>query len=85
MHSHLRHVVRLIRELREVGGLLAVMVHMHAQARRVTHALLTDVALQGALARIMFITDVHLKVVAVRKEPVAVRALDAARFAVPPC
>lgn len=58
---------------------------MYAQARRVAHALLTDVALQGALARVVLIADVHLQVVAVCKEPVAVRALDTARFTIPPC
>lgn len=84
MYLHLRHVVRLVGKLREIRGLLAVMVHVHAQARRVTHTLLTDVTLQGSLARIVLIANVHLEVVAVRKEPVAVRTLDTAGFAVPP-
>lgn len=69
----------------QVRRLLAVVVHVHAQARRVAHALLADLALQRALERVVLVADVHLQVVAVREEPVAGRALDAARLTVPAC
>lgn len=81
--SHLFSVLTLRGELGEVRGLFAVVVHVHAQTRGVAHALLADVALQRALARVVLVPDVHLQVVPVREEPMTGRTLHAARFAVP--
>lgn len=82
-YSHVLHLLSLGAQLREVCRLLAMMVHMHAQARRVTHSLLADVTLQGALASVVLVPDVNLQVVPVSEESMAGRAFDAARFTVP--
>lgn len=75
--------LRLVGQLREIRRLFPVMVHVHAQARRVAHTLVAYLALEGALARVMLIPNVNLQVVAVREESVARRAFDTCRFAVP--
>lgn len=85
VYSHMLHLFALRAELRQIGGLLAVVVHVHAQAGRVPHPLLADVALEGALTSVVLVPDVHLQVVTVREESVAGGAFHAARFAIPTC
>lgn len=83
MYSHIRPRLSRRAELCEICGLFAVMVHMHAQARRVAHALLADLALEGSLPRVMLIADVDLQIVPVREESMAGRTFHAACFAIP--
>lgn len=67
----------------QVGRLLAVVVHVDAEARRVAHALVADLALQGAFPGVVLVADVHFQVVAVGEEAIARGTLHAASFAVP--
>lgn len=82
-YLHMLHLLALRRQLRQVGRLFAMMVHMDAQTRRVAHTFLADVALKRAFAGVVFVPDVHLQVVPVREVPVAGWTLHAPCFAVP--
>lgn len=77
------HLIALRAKLCQVGGLLAVMIHMDAQARRVAHAFLAYLTLQRPLPSVVLVSNVHLQIVPVREEPVARGTLNATRFAIP--
>lgn len=83
LYLHMFHLVSLAAELGQVSCLLAVVVHMNAQAWRVPHTLLANIALEGPFSRVVLVPNMHLQVVTIGEEPVAGRALHTPCLDVP--
>lgn len=83
VYSHVHHLVALSTQLRQIGGLLAVVVHVDAETRGVAHSLLADLTLQSPFSRVVFVSYVYFQVVTIREKSVTRRTLNPAGFAVP--